>query len=553
MVSSERAAILPMTYQGIARKYRPQTFDEIIGQAPIVQTLQNAVAQNLVAPAYIFSGMRGVGKTTTARILAKALNCVKGPTVKPCLACPPCREIAASTAVDVLELDAASNRGIDEIRELRQSARYLPARDRYKLFIIDEAHMLTTEAFNALLKTLEEPPPRVLFLLATTEPHRIPSTIHSRCQSFHFRSIGFQETLGVLERVARDEKARVEPEALAVMVRAAEGSLRDALSILDQAIAYSGERVTAAQVRELLGAVGDEVLEEFLEAIRAGSSDRMLALVDRLVRDGHNLQHFCREALRHVRNLLVVRIGGPAAELAEAAGLERDRLAAAAAHFSEEDLLRFFNVLLRAEGELRWSPHPRLHLELGLLKLVQAERLVPLEQLLAEIRGEAANPPKLEESRRLMPPVAAAPAAPSVRRGPAPSTPAGHELDPGALERIKSAVYAQSKFLGSFVDHVALWERDQGNLVLWFAPENRSMSEMLDKKKLAELEKIVTGVLGEAVKVAPKVGQASIRAEGRAPATAAGGREAVVQAFLDRFGGRVRRASELKAPDREDS
>ncbi len=529
-----------MTYQVIARKYRPQTFDEIIGQEPIVRTLKNAIEQNQVAHAYIFSGTRGVGKTTAARILAKALNCEKGPTVKPCGQCPPCREIAAATAVDVLEIDAASNRGIDEIRELRQTVRYLPARDPVKVFIIDEAHMLTTEAFNALLKTLEEPPPRVLFVLATTEPQKIPSTIHSRCQSFHFRSIGFQEILGVLERVAREEKAQVEPEALAVMTRAAEGSLRDALSILDQALAYCGQKIAAAQVRELLGVVEAEVLEQFVAAISGQSSEKMLRLVDALVRDGHNLQFFCKEALRHVRNLLVVRIGGPAAELAEAAGEERRQLETAARQFSEEDLLRFFAVLLRTEGELRWSPHPRLHLELGLLKLVEAERLVPLEEILAELTGNPApRPAAAALGHRESPP----PVKPQLEPAPVPVAALESNVEAATVEAIKNAVFGQSKFLGSFVESVSRWERQTDSLTLWFTPENRSLSDMLDRQKKLELEKIVSQVLGQPMKVTPRV----------APPGAAGetgaGKSAVVQALLDRFGGTLRTGAEL-APRR---
>jgi len=532
-----------MTYQVIARKYRPQTFDEIIGQEPIVRTLKNALEQNQVAHAYIFSGTRGVGKTTTARILAKALNCEKGPTVKPCGQCPPCREIAAGTAIDVLEIDAASNRGIDEIRELRATVRYLPARDPVKVFIIDEAHMLTTEAFNALLKTLEEPPPRVLFILATTEPQKLPPTIHSRCQSFHFRSIGFQEILGVLERVAREEKAQVEPEALAVMTRAAEGSLRDALSILDQALAYCGQKIAAAQVRELLGVVEAEVLDQFVAAISGQSSEKMLRLVDTLVRDGHNLQFFCKEALRHVRNLLVVRIGGPAAALAEAAGEERRQLETAAQKFSEEDLLRFFTVLLGTEGELRWSPHPRLHLELGLLKLVEAERLVPLEEVLAELTGNPAGraprPAATAPGHRESPPAV----KPQLEPAPGPAPASESNVEAATVEAIKNAVFGQSKFLGSFVESVSRWERQPDSLTLWFTPENRSLSEMLGKQQKTELEKIVSQVLGEPVKVNPKV----------APSGAAGetgaGKSAVVQALLDRFGGTLRTGAEL-APRR---
>ncbi len=539
-----------MTHLAIARKYRPQTFDEVIAQEPIVRTLKNAIEQNLVAHAYIFSGMRGVGKTTTARILAKALNCEKGPTVTPCGECAPCKEIAAGTAMDVLEIDAASNRGIDEIRELRENVRYLPARDRYKVFIIDEAHMLTTEAFNALLKTLEEPPPRVLFVLATTEPHRIPTTIHSRCQSFHFRSVSFEEILSVLENVARQEKIKADAEALAVMTRAAEGSLRDALSILDQAIAYCGDKIDAAKVRELLGVVSEDVLERLVEAIRAQSADAVLQLVEELVRDGHSLQHFCREALRHIRNLLLVRVGGPAAALVEATGAERAHLEAAARAFSEEDLLRFFNTLLRTDGELRWSPHPRLHLELGLLKLVQAERLASVEEVLAELTGHAPAPraattsPTPRSSSMERKPESAPSAKVEERGRP---VAANSNLEAATIESIKSTVYSRSKFLGSFIEHVAAWERDKGSLHLWFAPENRSMSEMLGRKEQGQLEAIISEVLGEPVKVSPRVAAgAAAAAESRSqPAADSRAQNPVVQALLERFGGTLRTASEL--------
>ncbi|MGH9861868.1 MAG: DNA polymerase III subunit gamma/tau [Candidatus Acidiferrales bacterium] len=530
-----------MTYQVIARKYRPQTFDEIIGQEPIVRTLKNAIEQNLVAHAYIFSGMRGVGKTTTARILAKGLNCEKGPTVKPCGQCPACREITSGTAIDVLEVDAASTGRVEEIRQLLETARYVPARDPYKVFIIDEAHMLSTAACNALLKTLEEPPPRVLFVLATTEPQRIIPTIHSRCQSFHFRSISFQEILELLGRVAAQEGAQVEPEALAVMTRAAEGSLRDALSVLDQAIAYGGKTITAAQARELLGVVGDEVLDELVVAIADASSEKILRLVDHLEREGHNLQHFCREALRHIRNLLLVRIGGAAAKLAEAAGLERQRLEAAASRFSEEDLLRFFKVLLDTERDLRWAPQPRLHLELGLLKLAQAERLIPLEEVLAELTGTSlpARPPAGNPASAPAPGVSPSP----VLRGPQEA--GGPTLESETIEAIQSAVFAQSKFLGSFVESVARWERQHDSLTLWFPANSRTLVEMLDKHQQTQLEKIIAGVLAAPVKVYAKVG--AVEPACPVAAVADNPHNPVVKALLDRFGGSVRRASELTA------
>ena len=377
-----------MSYKVIARKYRPQTFSEIVGQEHVTRTLGNAIQSGRVAHAYIFAGVRGVGKTTTARILAKALNCVQGPTAEPDNTCDFCREISNGTSLDVLEIDAASNRGIDQIRELREMVRYAPAAGRYKVVILDEAHQLTDEASNALLKTLEEPPERVVFILATTRAEDLVETIKSRAQLFQFRALSFPEIAGELERVAKAEGLTIEPGAVAVLARAAEGSLRDGLSLLEQAIAYSGETITDAQVRELLGVVAESVLDELIEAIAARSAERALTLVHRLLADGQNLQHFCREAIRHLRNLLVVNVCGAESNLVAASPDERPRLAQQSALFGEEDLTRFFQILLATDEDLRRQPDPQLHLELGLLKLINAQRLAPLEEVIAELRGE---------------------------------------------------------------------------------------------------------------------------------------------------------------------
>jgi len=383
-----------MAYQVIARKWRPQTFADVVGQRHVTQTLENAIATNRVAHAYIFSGVRGVGKTTTARILAKAMNCAKGPTATPCHECDSCREITSGSSLDVLEIDAASNRGIDQIRELREMVRYAATGGHYKIVILDEAHQLTDEASNALLKTLEEPPDKVIFILATTQPEDLEDTIKSRAQLFQFRSLTFAEISAALERIVKAEKQRIEPGAIAVLARAAEGSLRDSLSLLEQAIAYCGDKITDAQVRELLGVVAESVLDELMNAIGNQSTEQGLTLVHRLISDGHNLQHFCREAIRHMRNLLVAQVCGADSDLISAPADERPRLAEQAARFSEEDLTRFFQILLATDDDLRRKPDTRLHMELGILKLVTARRMAPLEEVIAEMRGEASARPK---------------------------------------------------------------------------------------------------------------------------------------------------------------
>ena len=384
-----------MSYQVLARKYRPQKFSEVIGQEHVTRTLKNALEQGRTAHGYIFSGHRGIGKTTVARILAMALNCRSSdkPVAEPCGVCESCTEIRAGNSVDVIEIDAATNRGIDEIRELREGTRYRPARDRFKIYILDEAHQITDAAFNALLKTLEEPPGHVVFMLATTQPEDIPQTIRSRCQHFSFRAVGFEEILNQLKDLSGREKIEADEDALALLAEAGDGSMRDALSILDQAIASSTGRLTAEQVRNLVGAAPSGVLEEVMQAVAQGSSETVLRLVDRLISEGHSPTHFARQMVRFLRNTVVARIAGAESSLLQISSDERQRVARIAALFEEEDLARHLQIMLRTHSELGYRQEQRFHLELGLLKMAHAQRLLPIEQLLSETAGtEAARP-----------------------------------------------------------------------------------------------------------------------------------------------------------------
>ena len=397
-------------YQVIARKYRPQTFTEVVNQEHVRTTLENAIAQKRIAHGYIFSGQRGTGKTTIARILARCLNCLQGPTASPCGVCASCREISAGGSMDVIEIDAASNRGINEMRELRENVRFQPARDRYKVFIVDEAHQITTEAFNALLKTIEEPPPWVVFVLCTTEAHKIPATVASRCQHFSFRSVDFEALTARMAWICSQEGVEADAEVLAVLAQAGEGSVRDSLSALDQAIACCGNKLNAADVRALLGAFSLESLDRVSQALADGNSARMLEIVDELERNGHNLQHFSRELSRYFRNLLVTRVAGAsAARLVAASEAQRQKLAETAARFSEEDLTRYLQLSLDLFRDLQFSLQPRFHLEIGLVRMVHAGRLLPLEQALAEIRGAppepepAPPPPAVRGGREALP------------------------------------------------------------------------------------------------------------------------------------------------------
>jgi DNA polymerase III subunit gamma/tau len=382
-----------MSYTVLARKYRPQKFSEVIGQEHVTRTLQNAIEQGRTAHGYIFSGHRGIGKTTVARILAMALNCRSKdhPVPEPCGVCESCTEIRAGNSVDVIEIDAATNRGIDEIRELREAARYRPARDRFKIYILDEAHQITDAAFNALLKTLEEPPDHIVFMLATTQPEDIPQTIRSRCQHFSFRAVKFDEIVGQLRDLLSREKIDADEDALALLAEVGDGSMRDALSILDQAIASSSGKLTAESVRNLVGAAPAHILEEVMRAVAESKSNEILAQVDHLISEGNSPTHFARQMVRFLRNATVAKVAGPESPLLQISSEERARVARVADLFSEEDLTRHLQIMLRTHSELGYKQEQRFHLELGLLKMAHAQKLLPLEQLLSEVAS--AQPP----------------------------------------------------------------------------------------------------------------------------------------------------------------
>jgi DNA polymerase-3 subunit gamma/tau len=598
-----------MAYQVIARKYRPQTFRDLVGQEHVTETLANAIKNNRVAHAYIFSGARGVGKTTAARILAKALNCVNGPTAEPCGVCDSCKEIAGGSSLDVIEIDAASNRGIDQIRELRDMVRYAPAAARSKVVILDEAHMLTGEASNALLKTLEEPPDRVIFVMATTQPEDLVDTIRSRSQHFHFRALTFNEIAGRIEEIAGKEDLKIAAGAVSVIARMAEGSLRDALSFLEQARAYCGDTIEDKAVRELFGVVPEDALNELVEAIAAGSAERALGLVHTFQKEGRNLQHFCREAVRHIRNLLIARVSGADSDLIAATPDQRPAIAKAAALFSEEDLTRFFQILLQTDDDLRRKPDPRVHLEMGLLRLINAGRLAPLEELMAELRGgsgsgavsaarRAVSAGPVASAKREMANAAAAGAFSPAPRESAPAIPesfsaaqpesvapkssvpsfapsrevaepvresagvpaksietqsakvSAQGLSEEQVLEIRATLQAQQKFLGELVEHGHRWELDGAELRIYFAADKRSFAEMIEGRESLDRVRIASSkVLGRSVRVCAKIenvaGSVAPQTANTQELRAQFERDPMVKSMLQRFGGKI---SEVKRP-----
>jgi DNA polymerase-3 subunit gamma/tau len=497
-----------------------------------------------------------------------------------------------------MEIDAASNRGIDEVRELREMVRYAPLTRRSRIVILDEAHMLTGEAANALLKTLEEPPPGVVFVLATTEPEKLPDTIRSRSQHFHFRALSFQEISGAIERIAAQEKLEIERGALAVIARAAEGSVRDGLSVLEQAMAFCGNTITNDEVRQLLGVVAEESLDELMSAIEQRCAERALALVHRLIAEGQNLQHFSREAIRHVRNLLVARVCGADSDLIAAPKDERPRLARQAQAFSEEDLTRFFHILLHVDDDLRRKPDQRLHMEIGLLRLVNASRLATFEEVVAQMKGQAsaarsqgtgasqaaaapamqagsmapratgfpapaarteakkkldAGPERLASAVQDNPPpdaVVATPLRVAVPMAPpsaiAQAAGEGNGLSLAQEEAIKSAIAQSQKMLWTLLEPVSRWELEGGELRLYYPSDKRSLADILQTREpMEKLRAITSQVIGQPLRVCVKLDSARTVAPPAAPRNISAElrrkfeQDPIVREMLSRFGGQI--------------
>src|SRR5947207_12142369 len=451
-----------MSYQVIARKWRPQKFEDVTGQEILTQTLQNSITHDRLHHAYLFSGARGVGKTTTARLVARALNCHKydKPTPTPCAAideqaCASCREIAEGRSMDVLEIDAASNTGVGDVRDvIIAGINIKPARDRYKVFIIDEVHMLSGAAFNALLKTIEEPPPGVVFIMATTDEHKVPETITSRCQLFEFRTIATAKIAERLKLIAKADKISISEDAIREIARAGDGSMRDAQSALDQVISFAGDKIRTEDVEKALGIAGADVLARIINGIVENKPAAALAIVDDLVMRGHNLRNFCRDVLGHLRDLLIVKVSGDA-KLLESSSAQTDALQQQAAQFSESDLVRFFHSLAETEASLKDAANPRYQVEVGLVKLMEMRRLASLGDLVGRIA-------ELESALRTGKPPAerktsqAAPASGSSKAGARSAASGGSSTVASAVttEEVRESDEAAAPTPGSSLDQI---------------------------------------------------------------------------------------------------
>jgi DNA polymerase-3 subunit gamma/tau len=495
-----------MAYQVLARKWRPQRFDDVIGQDGVTRTLRNAITSGRVAQAFVFAGQRGSGKTTTARILARALSCVKGPTADPCGECDACVEIAQGRDIDVLEIDAASHTGIDTIREvIIEGLSFSPVRNRYKVFIIDEVHQLSTPSFNALLKSIEEPPAHVIFMMATTELHKIPDTILSRSQVFEFRTIPIRLIAAHLRKIADAEGIDVSEPALLLIARAAEGSMRDAQSAFDQVISFAGTTITVDDVSIVLGLVGRDLLFDLLDAVVAEDGPAAFALADRAIEAGHDLRLVCRELSHAVRDLMIVSVDPSRAGDGDLAEGERGRLTQLASRFSREDLMRSFDLLSKAEQDIRTASHPRYHFEMVLLKWMHLRKLVPLTELIEQSAGGSLPPkrpaqlPSANSQLPRRPSENAGPIAPTQTRSAATTTrvassesripnpesrvpdPGSRLPDPGLKDPLLAEIRAKKAlFYNTVVAQAQKIEVTPERVTFTFLPAHRALREQLE-------------------------------------------------------------------------
>jgi DNA polymerase-3 subunit gamma/tau len=484
-----------MSYQVLARKWRPQVFEDVVGQGHITRTLQNAITSGRLAHAFLFSGPRGVGKTTTARILAKALNCVQGPTPVPCGTCDSCLETAAGASVDVIEIDGASNRGIEHIRELREAVKYAPVGGKYKVYVIDEVHMLTNEAFNALLKTLEEPPPHVIFIFATTEPQKIPATIHSRCQRYGFKRIPQHEITGRLRTIAGSEGITITDQGLSLIARAAEGSMRDSQSLMDQAVSYSGMEIKDEDLQVTLGSVAQLSLLKFTAGLLSLDAAGLLKQIDEFLEQGQDMRQFLSGVVEHLRNLLVVKIAADPGQIVELPAADIEAIRHQATGAESERLLMLFDSLSKTLDDMRWSPHQRFTLEVGLIKACNLPPLKPLAEALSRMKdlearlasGPRPSAPAVLQGGRVREQPAAYTPMPrvSTRSGDsAAGTGSGHD---DVWGRILVVLKSKKPSLASFLEHSRIAELSDKDLVIEVKggfqaeqaekPESRSLIE----------------------------------------------------------------------------
>jgi len=501
-----------MAYQVLARKWRPQKFEDVLGQQAVTRTLKNALKSKRIAQAFVLSGPRGCGKTTTARILARALSCAQGPTPDPCGVCDACIEIAEGRDIDVLEIDAATHTGVDNVREvIVEGLSIAPVRNRYKIFIIDEVHMLSASSFNALLKSIEEPPPHVIFMMATTEQHKIPDTVLSRSQVYEFRTISAKIVAEQLRKIAGEEKIEIPEAGLLLLARAGEGSMRDSLSAFDQVRAFAGDAITVEDVVTVLGLVGRDLVFDMLEAVVSEDAAAAFALVERAIERGYDLRLLCRELARATRDLLILSVDPKRASDPDvAAEAEKERLLAMAGQWSREDLLRAFDLLTRTEQEVRMSDQPRYNLEMGLLRLMHLRKLVPLGELLglaerAAPRAQAPRVPSVPNvpnvPRVQMPGAVSKPSAPAV--APAPKSTPGTigtdgSLKDAFLSEIKSA---KSTFYNLVVASAYSIEVSADKIVFAFQPNKKNAKQQCEDQK-TWLTTVAEKVAGRPVTVA---------------------------------------------------